>query len=424
MENSKKLADWKKTFFPFWVSQLVSLLGSALVMFTLVWWLTEKTGSATVLATATMAGMIPEIIIQPFAGAIVDRINRKRVIIIADGVIAVATLLLGILFYLDLAEVWAIYGLMLIRAVGGAFHYPAGQASVALMVPREQLARLGGLTQAARGIINIVSAPLGALILTYMDVEGAMLIDVVSAAIAIAIVAMTHIPRQEKLASNGGNWFSTVMQDMKDGLRYVMQWKAMVLLVAIALVFKAALSPAFSLIPLLVYEHLQGNAAQYSLVEVIGGVGIILGGLLLGVWGGFKKQILTIFLGLFGVGAGIFLMGLLPEGGFIWMLPLMFVVGFTVPLVDGPFGAIMQSTVDNAYQGRVMTLLGSILNLSGPIGLAMAGPVSDRFGLQVWYLTAGLLIFACLMFGLFNRTVMRVEEGPGRRQTAEDKETE
>jgi DHA3 family macrolide efflux protein-like MFS transporter len=424
MENSKKLADWKQTFFPFWVSQLVSLLGSALVMFTLVWWLTEKTGSATVLATATMAGMIPEIVIQPFAGAIVDRINRKRVIIIADGVIAVATLVLGVLFYLDLAEVWAIYGLMLIRAVGGAFHYPAGQASVALMVPREQLARLGGLTQAARGIINIVSAPLGALILTYMDVEGAMLIDVVSAAIAIAIVAMTHIPRQEKLASNGGNWFSTVMQDMKDGLRYVMQWKAMVLLVAIALVFKAALSPAFSLIPLLVYEYLQGNAAQYSLVEVVGGVGIILGGLLLGVWGGFKQQVWTIFLGLFGVGAGIFLMGLLPAGGFIWMLPLMFVVGFTVPLVDGPFGAIMQSAVDNAYQGRVMTLLGSILNLSGPIGLAMAGPVSDRFGLQVWYLTAGLLIFACLMFGLFNKTVMRVEEGPGRRQTAEDRETE
>ncbi len=412
MENSKIQQDWKKAFFPFWISQLVSLLGSALVMFTLVWWLTEKTGSATVLATATMVGMIPEIIIQPFAGAIVDRINRKRVIIIADGVIAFATLVLGILFYLDLADVWAIYGLMLIRAVGGAFHYPAGQASVALMVPREQLARLGGLTQAARGIINIVSAPLGALILTYMDVEGAMLIDVVTAAIAIGIVAMTHIPRQEKLASNGGNWFSTVMQDMKDGLRYVIQWKAMVLLVGIALVFKAALSPAFSLIPLLVYEHLQGNAAQYSLVEVVGGVGIILGGLLLGVWGGFKKQILTIFLGLFGVGVGVFLMGFIPAGGFIWMLPLMFLVGFTVPLVDGPFGAIMQSAVDNAYQGRVMTLLGSILNLSGPIGLAMAGPASDRFGLQVWYITAGLLIFACLLFGLFNKTVMRVEEGP------------
>ncbi len=416
--------DWKKTFFPFWISQLVSLLGSALVMFTLVWWLTEETGSATVLATATMVGMIPEIAIQPFAGAIVDRLNRKRVIMVADGVIATATLLLGILFFLDIADVWAIYGLMLVRAIGGAFHYPAGQASVALMVPKEQLARIGGLNQAAQGIINIIAAPLGALILAYLDVEGAMLIDVATAALAIAIVSVTHIPRQEKLASSGKNGFLTVMQDMRDGLHYLVQWKAMVMLVGIALVFKMALSPAFSLIPLLVYQHLQGNAAQYSLVEVVGGVGIILGGLMLGVWGGFKKQILTIFLGLFGVGVGIFLMGFLPAGGFTWMLPLMFLVGFTVPLVDGPFGAIMQARVDNAYQGRVMTLLGSIINLSGPIGLAMAGPVSDRFGLQVWFVTAGALIFACLLFGLFNKTVMRVEEGPGRGQTAEVKGVE
>jgi len=413
MEASKIKTGWKKIFFPFFISQIFSILGSSLVMFTIVWWLTEKTGSATVLATATMFGMIPVIIVQPFAGAIVDRLNRKRVIILADGLIALATLALGILFYLDLASVWAIYGLLLVRSVGDAFHYPAEQASVALMVPDDQLARLAGLNQAARGIINIVAAPLGALVLAYMDVAGAMLIDVITAAIAIVIVAATAIPRQEKLAKNGKSWFGTVIRDMKDGFDYLVQWKAMMILIGVALIFKVALSPAFSLIPLLVYEHLSGNAAQYSLAEVMAGVGIILGGLVLGVWGGFKKQIYTIFLGGLGVGVGIFLMGLLPKGALAWIMPLMFLVGFMIPIVDGPIGALMQSKVDNAYQGRVMTLLGSIINLSGPVGLAFAGPVSDRFGLQVWFITAGLLIFASFAIGFSSKELMRIDDGPG-----------
>jgi len=413
MEASRIKTGWKKIFFPFFISQIFSILGSSLVMFTIVWWLTEKTGSATVLATATMFGMIPVIIVQPFAGAIVDRLNRKRVIILADGLIALATLALGILFYLDLASVWAIYGLLLVRSVGDAFHYPAEQASVALMVPDDQLARLAGLNQAARGIINIVAAPLGALVLAYMDVAGAMLIDVITAAIAIVIVAATAIPRQEKLAKNGKSWFGTVLRDMKDGFDYLVQWKAMMILIGVALIFKVALSPAFSLIPLLVYEHLSGNAAQYSLAEVMAGVGIILGGLVLGVWGGFKKQIYTIFLGGLGVGVGIFLMGLLPKGALAWIMPLMFLVGFMIPIVDGPIGALMQSKVDNAYQGRVMTLLGSIINLSGPVGLAFAGPVSDRFGLQVWFITAGLLIFASFAIGFSSKELMRIDDGPG-----------
>jgi len=414
MDEINLQTGWKKKFFPFWVSQMISILGSSLVMFTLVWWLTEETGSATVLATATAVGMVPEIVVQPFAGAIVDRLNRKHVIIYSDAVIALATLALGVLFYYDLAGVWAIYALMLIRAVGSAFHFPAEQASVAMMVPDDQLAKLAGLNQAARGIINIISAPLGALVLSFMDVEGAMLIDVITAAIAISIVALTTIPRQEKLAEKGKNWISTVLIDMKDGFNYLIQWKGLVMLIAVALIFKIALTPAFSLVPLLVYEHLLGNAAEYSMVEAAGGAGIILGGIVLSMWGGFKKQVYTMFLGLSGVGLGIFLIGFIPKGGLVWIIPLMFFVGFMIPIIDGPLGAILQSKVDNEYLGRVSTLLGSIINLSGPVGLAMAGPLSDRFGLQVWFFAAGVLVFISLLIGVSSKALMRIDEGPTR----------
>ena len=412
MHTSNIQKNWKRHFIPFWVSQMFSILGSALVQFTLVWWLVRETGSATVLATASMFGLIPEIVVQPFAGAIVDRVNRKMVIIAADAIIALATLGLGMLFFMDNVEVWLIYGIMLLRALGGAFHYPAEQASVALMVPKEHLARVAGLNQASRGIVNIVSAPMGALVLELLDVEGSLFIDVVTAAIAIGIVSFTFIPEQQELAKYGKSWAGTVMRDMRDGFSYLVSWKGLMVLTGMALVFKVALSPAFSLIPLLVYEHLNGSAVQYSLVEVVGGVGIILGGLVLGMWGGFKKNVYTMFLGGMGVGLGIFLMGFIPEGKIYWILPPIFLVGFMIPIIDGPIIAILQAKIDNEYQGRVMTLFGSIINLSGPIGLIAAGPVSDAFGIQIWFITAGILIFMSMVFGFFNKPLMNMGQGP------------
>lgn len=412
MQDVSKPENWKRHFFPFWVGQMLSILGSALVQFTLVWWLTRETGSATVLATASMFALLPEIVVQPFAGAIVDRLNRKVIIIVADAIIAAATLGLGFLFYLDKVEIWYLYGIMLLRGVGSAFHSPAEQASVALMVPEAHLARIAGLNQASRGIINITAAPLGALVLELLDVEGSLLIDVITAAIAIGIVAFTYIPKQQKLTQSGKNWFGMVLRDMRDGLRYLVSWKGLMVLTGMALVFKIALTPAFSLIPLLVYEHLHGNAAQYSLVEAVMGVGIVVGGLVLGVWSGFKRQIYTIGLGGFGVGAGLILLGVLPEGVFMWSLPIMFLIGFMIPLIDGPIMVILQGKIDNEYQGRVMTLFGSIINLSGPIGLAAAGPVSDALGVQIWFITAGVLIILCMIYGVLNKHVMNIDHGP------------
>jgi DHA3 family macrolide efflux protein-like MFS transporter len=325
-----------------------------------------------------------------------------------------ATLSLGVLFFLGHVEIWFIYAIMLLRAIGSAFHYPAEQASVALMVPPAHLARIAGLNQAARGVINIISAPLGALILEYMSVEGALMIDVVTAAIAIAIVSFIAIPKQQALVQHGKSWFGTVLRDMRDGFAYLVSWKALMVLTALALVFKMALTPAFSLLPLLVYEHLNGNAAQYSLVEIAVGVGIILGGLILGVWGGFKKHLYTMIMGILGVGLGIFLVGFIPEGKFLWILPPIFVVGLMIPIVDGPLSAILQEKVDNEYQGRVMTLFGSIINLSGPIGLAAAGLAADAFGIQVWFIAAGALVFISIAIGLFNKELRQLDKGPGQ----------
>ena len=404
--------NWKKNFFPFWITQMLSLLGSSLVQFSLVWWLTKETGSATVLSLATMFAVIPEILIQPFAGAITDRINRKTVIIISDASIALATLILGIFFYLGNVQIWYIYVIMIIRSIGGAFHYPAEQASVSLMVPKDQLARIAGLNQAAKGVINIVAAPLGALVMDLIGVEGSLMIDVVTAILAVSIITFIFIPRQKDLEKKDGSWFSVVMHDMKEGFHYLVGWKGIMVLTVMALIFKLALSPAFSLIPLLVSVHFNGDAAMYSMVEVAAGIGIIVGGALLGIWGGFKKKIYTMTMGGLGVGLGMIVFGIIPSNGFCYILPAAFVLGFMIPMVDGSLMAIMQEKIDNEFQGRVFTIFGSLLYLSTPVGLAVAGPVSDKMGIQFWFVLAGVLVVLSIMCGLFFKSWRNIESDP------------
>src|SRR5262245_26409290 len=148
--------NWGRPFFTIWTGQAFSLFGSALVQFALIWWLTQKSGSATVLALATLAGMLPMILIGPFAGALVDRWNRRIIMMAADAVIALFTLLLVYLFATGAVQIWHVYVILAVRAVGGAFHFPAMSASTPLMVPDDQLTRVGGLNQTLQGVNGLV----------------------------------------------------------------------------------------------------------------------------------------------------------------------------------------------------------------------------------------------------------------------------
>ena len=152
-------SNWKKTFFKIWTGQVFSLLGSELVQFSLVWYLTNKTGSAVVLATATLVALLPNVFLAPFAGALVDRWSRKRVMILADAAIAVATLGLAILFWLGKERIWHIYAILFIRSLGSTFHWPSMQASTTLLVPEKHLSRIAGINQSLRGALGIISPP-------------------------------------------------------------------------------------------------------------------------------------------------------------------------------------------------------------------------------------------------------------------------
>jgi DHA3 family macrolide efflux protein-like MFS transporter len=411
-------SNWKLSFFGIWTGQAFSLIGSRVVQFALVWWLTKLTGSATVLATATMAALIPEIVLAPLAGAYVDRWNRRMVMIVADGLVALASLWLAYLFWVEAAQVWHVYVIMLVRAVGGSFHWPAMQASTSLMVPEKHLTRVAGLNQTLNGALSIVGPPLGALLMEVLLLYGVMLVDVGTAMLAILPLFFAHVPQPRRDDMDvEGTEKPTVWTDMREGLRYILGWPGLVALIGLAMIVKIALTPAFSLLPLLVSEHFNGDAAQLSLLEAVSGVGILLGGLILSVWGGFRRKIYTMMLGVVILGLGFVALGFTP-GGLFWMaLVSIFVIGLMIPLVDGPIMAILQGTVTPEMQGRVFTLMGSLLWITSPFSLAIAGPVSDRFGLQVWYLTAGTLCGVAGLGGFFVPAIVNIEENANRTGT-------
>lgn len=414
----KPHTEWKRRFFTIWTGQQLSLVGSSAAQFALVWWLTMTTGSATVLATATTVALIPQILLGPLAGAYVDRWNRRLVMLIADSFIALVSLWLAYLFWSGSMQVWHVYIVMLARSLGGVFHWPAMAASTTLMVPDRHLTRIAGINQTMNGLLTIVGPPLGALLLALIPLHGVMLVDVGTALFAVIPLLFIAIPQPVRSQANGSKRAS-IWVDMREGFRYLWGWSGAMALIGGALIFKVALTPAFSLLPLLVRKHFGGGAAQLSLLESVIGIGILLGGLILSAWGGFKRKVYTLLLGLIGVGVGILVLGLTPGHLFFIALGSMFLMGFMIPMADGPIMSIFQSTVAPEMQGRVFSLLGSLTSISAPLGLAIAGPVSDRFGIQVWFVVAGILCVAVGISAFFIPAILHIEENHTAKEAVE-----
>ncbi len=323
------------------------------MQFALVWWLTQTTGSATVLAIATLVALLPQVFIGPFAGVLVDRWSRRKVMIVADTLIALSTLILAGLFWFGVVQVWHVYLLMFIRSLLGGFHWPAMQASTSLMVPKEHLSRVQGLNQMLNGAMNIFAAPLGALLLSLLPMQGVLAIDVVTALIAVVPLLFISVPQPARSPASASEPASASMgKELREGFRYVWAWPGLMLILLMATVINLVLTPTGSLQPILVTRHFGGQAMQLAWIESAWGIGMVAGGLILGAWGGFRRRILTSMFGLVAMGLAILLVGFVPASAFWLAVGLMLVVGFMNPIVNGPLLAVVQAVVAPEMQGR------------------------------------------------------------------------
>lgn len=411
--NSNPTPQSLRSFFIIWIGQAFSLLGSRLVQFALIWWLARSTNSATVLAFASLVALLPQVIIGPFAGTLVDRWNRRIVIMSADAAIALATVLLAVLFSLDIVQTRHIYALIFIRAVGEAFHWPAMQASTTMMVPKQHLSRVAGLNQTLLGISNIIMPLSGAVAIEALPMQGVLTIDVATALIAIIPLLFISIPQPvRKEAVDAIKSKFSMLTDMREGLYFIWSWKALLIFSVIGILSNMLGRPAAALMPLMVTQHFGGDVLELGWLQAAVGLGSILGGIILGIWGGFKRHVITVMLALALDGIAILIFGLTPASAFLLAAVSIFAVGFLESIVLGLNGAIFQAVVPPEMQGRVFSLLISVAQLATPLGLAIAGPVANVMGVQFWWVAAGITITMMGVGSFFIPAVMRIEDGP------------
>ncbi|MFM2309226.1 MAG: hypothetical protein RLY87_1347 [Chloroflexota bacterium] len=389
---------WVARFWVFWMSQTVARIGSAFSGFALIWWVAKTYGTATSLASGTLITMLPSIVFGPIIGTLVDRLHRKTVILCANIVYAMAAASLFALSEAEMLALWHIYVVMFVNAMAGQFHYLAVSSATTLLVPADQLQRIGGISQLREGAVSVFAPPVGALLLEALGLNGVLFIEILSAITALALVASIRIPDPPAQAADAAH--EGVFAAVRTGFSYVVAWPGLLTLMGMAMVLNLFFNPAFSLMPLLVKDYFGGGVQQLAWMETSFGVGMIAGSVLLGVWGGFARKLYTLLAGVGAMGLAIVILGSLPKTGIWYAIAAMAIIGIAQPLTQAPLMAIIQGTVSLELQGRVMGFLGTAAGIISPIGLLLAGPVSDWLGVQIWYIVAGVVALIAVPVGL------------------------
>ncbi|MCP4363182.1 MAG: MFS transporter [Chloroflexi bacterium] len=399
-----------RPFLAIWTGQSISLLGSSLVSFALIWWLTEESGSATVLALASIVTIIPRVLLSPIIGTLVDRWPRGRIMLISDISIAFTTMVMALFFALDIKEITLVYLLMFIRGLGGAFHGPAMIVSTTLMVPEKHYSRIAGLNNALRGAMSILAPLMGALLLSVLPLQSILALDVITALPAIIPLLFITIPQPTESQPAQTTPRPSVWRELRQGLRYIVRWPGLMMLIGVYAMVHFLLAPALAFMPLLVTDHFAGGALQLASLQSAAGIGLVIGGLALGLWGGLKRRMATAMIALALMGVGMISIGLAPSAAFPIAVVGMFTVGFTLSFVTSLRLAVLQTAILPELQGRVITVVLSSTALTDPIGLAIAGPLSDTVGVRIWYIVCGIITIVMGIGALFVPAIINIEK--------------
>ncbi len=384
---------WKRDYFTILSGQAVSLITSGILQMALIFYITDITDSALMLSIASLAGFLPYALLGPFIGVLVDRHSRKAVMILADMAIAAVGGALAVTALFTELQIWMIMTALFLRSLGAAFHSPALGAATPLIVPQDMLVKYGGYSQSLQSVSYIVSPAIGALLYAAWDMSAIIALDVVGAVIASVAVALVHIPKPEAQDADQSHFFS----EMKQGFAVIRQHRGLMALLLVGAVYLLVYMPINALYPLMSMGHFGGTPMHASVAEMAFAAGMVLGGFILGLWGGFKKRTVTIFASILLMGAALVVSGLLPPSAFIAFAACCLAMGFSAPFYSTVQTALFQQMIEPQYLGRVFSLTGSMMSLVMPLGLMVSGLLADRIGVPAWFLISGVLI-ACTAF--------------------------
>jgi DHA3 family macrolide efflux protein-like MFS transporter len=392
---------WKHLFALFLASQSVSLFGSSLVQYAIVWYITLETNSGSMMALSIILGFLPAFFLSPFAGVWADRFNRKYLIIGSDVGIALASLLLFCLFRLGDRSVWLLLVISMIRSIGMAVQNPAVSAFLPQIVPEASLLRANGLLTSSQSVIALVSPLASGALMNYLSVEVMFLTDVVTCIFAVLIFLFIKVMPHPRA---GAEKMVSYWQDLRLGFSYIRNHTYVRSLFRFFALFFVLVTPAAFLTPLQVARTFGEDVWRLTAIEVAYSSGMLLGGLLMSAWGGFHNRMHTMILSLWLTGLEQILMGVVPN---FWLyLVVMAMTGVSLPIFNTPAITLVQEKVANEYLGRVFGVLSMISSGVMPLAILFFGPLSDHLSIEWQLIGTGILLVVQAVFLRKNRLLV------------------
>ncbi len=362
-----------RVFLIIWLGQLVSLLGSGLTAFALGVWVFLQTGSVTRFAITFLAGTVPATVISPLAGALVDRWNRRSVMIACDFGLALSTLTLMWLFSANRLEIWHIYAAVAFSSVLNAFHWPAYSTLVPLLVPRKHFGRVNGMMQGAEALAQLAAPVIAGILVVTIKIRGVLLIDCATFLFALITLSVVRVPgissASEEAAAKG-----SLLHEAAYGWSYIAARPGLLGL----MMFFAFSNFLAGVVEVLAQPLILSfaSAAKLGAVLSIGGSGMVIGSVAMSTWGGPKRRVWGI-LGFHLLASLAFIfMGLRPS--LTLVTGSAFVILLCMPIINGSNRALMNTKVEPGVQGRVFAMSRMITSLTLPLGYLIAGPLADR----------------------------------------------
>lgn len=381
-----KPQHWKNNILRFLSAQTISLFGSSLVQYAIVWHITLSTSSGKMLTLSTLCGFLPQIAISLFAGVWIDRYDRKKMIMLADTAIAISTLLLALSLIAGNDSLWLLFLVLIVRSAGTGIQTPAVNALIPEIVPQEHLMKIGGINSTLSSMMMFLSPAISGALLSIAPIASVLLLDVMTAIIGISITATVKTTGRER---NKTEQAPATVQ-LKEGFAYLKQNHSVRNLLLFQIVVLFLISPSAFLTPLMVSRTFGAEVWRLTANEMAYSLGMVLGGVLITLWGGFQKRSSTTLLA--GAMYGVITIGLGCAPAFLVYLVLNTAIGITSPCYNTPITVMIQERVQPSMHGRIFSLMQIASSCALPLGMTLFGPLADYFAIQTLLVTAGILV--------------------------------
>lgn len=393
---------WKRNITLFLGSQTISLFGSALVQYAIMWYITMNTQSGMMMTISIICGFVPTFFLSPFAGVWADRYNRKWLILLSDSMIALSTLILAILFLMGYGSLWLLFLMSAIRAIGTGIQTPAVGAILPQIVPEDKLTKVNGVNGSIQAFVMLLSPMASGALLTMATIETIFFIDVVTAAVAvITLLVFLKIPAHRKALQKQTTGY---LNDLQEGFVYIKNHAFLKKFFMFFALFFILAAPASFLTPLQVTRSFGNDVWRLTAIEITFSIGMMLGGILMASWGGFKNKTHSMTLACLMFGVCTIGLGVVPV--FSIYLVIMGIVGVAMPLFNTPSTVLLQEKVEGDFLGRVFGVLTMISTSMMPLGMLIFGPISDVIKIEWLLIGTGILIFIQAFFLLGSKELM------------------